>query len=483
MQNNMLCLIDPQCFVELDKDENTISAKYNKYDVLEDICRYWGLTARVHGRSVYLCAPNADSTFIKMSMANLATMANGTAAGTSVNIQSVTIPNAFASINNDVTLQRGYSKATVKGDAGNADKEIIECYPDYIIDQMPSAGGATWHHFDWHVMYTKMATSIDGIDMVGAATGDSRFATGQLYENDYNVDAADQNLLYFDSTQYNGNVKLSLETKFEHSFAGMGLELFGDTYFSGHRMEDVSLNHDYGDKTMYVNIGIGKTRNTAVWFTGSGWSSTKTAVQLTICNKSNKLYYLNTYAGINTYETRIEMPNTAERYGKLFIEFLGVTNAIYTDWADWYNFLLVGFKVEMSYNSSIGLVEAGWDKSTKEVSAENNCACVEVWNADCIFCSYGNVKFGYGIYYKSNGQISNTIPNQEFVLANRVCGQTNGYWKSSKLMYRTELLANDQDVAGLTPQKEATIDNVACYPVAIGRDWRDDVAKVIFIQK
>jgi hypothetical protein len=50
-------------------------------------------------------------------------------------------------------------------------------------------------------------------------------------------------------------------------------------------------------------------------------------------------------------------------------------------------------------------------------------------------------------------------------------------------MYRTELLANDQDVAGLTPQKEATIDNVACYPVAIGRDWRDDVAKVVFIQK
>jgi hypothetical protein len=50
-------------------------------------------------------------------------------------------------------------------------------------------------------------------------------------------------------------------------------------------------------------------------------------------------------------------------------------------------------------------------------------------------------------------------------------------------MYRTELLANDQYVAELTPQYEANIDGVACYPVAIGRDWRDDVAKVIFIQK
>jgi hypothetical protein len=50
-------------------------------------------------------------------------------------------------------------------------------------------------------------------------------------------------------------------------------------------------------------------------------------------------------------------------------------------------------------------------------------------------------------------------------------------------MYRTELLANDQYVAALTPQYEATIDGVGCYPVSIGRDWRDDVAKVIFIQK
>jgi hypothetical protein len=69
------------------------------------------------------------------------------------------------------------------------------------------------------------------------------------------------------------------------------------------------------------------------------------------------------------------------------------------------------------------------------------------------------------------------------MLAYRVGGQSTGYWKQSKLMYRTELLANDQYVAALTPQYEATIDGVGCYPVSIGRDWRDDVAKVIFIQK
>lgn len=485
MQNNMLCLIDPQCFVEIDKDENTISAKYNKYDVLEDICRYWGLTARVHGRSVYLCAPNDTSTFIKMSASgtnnDLERMAGGTAAGTSVAAGSVPIGNVFASFDNDVNLLRGYSKATVKGDAGNADKEIIKCFPEYVIDKMTDVSGTSWHHGDWHVMYSRKTTSIDAnsLDMAGTSDGESFFATGQLYEGgDYNVDAADQNLLYFKNAQYNGDVRLSLETKFEHSFANMGFELFGDTYFSGHRVEDVSLNNDYGNKTMVVNIGVGRTRNTAVWFTGSGWSSEKTNVEVTICNKGNQLYIKSG----SSYYKRIEMPNTADRYGKIFIDFLGSNDAIYIHWADWYNFLLVDFKIEMSYSSNLTQVEAGWDKSTKEVTAENNNACVEEWNADCIFCSYGKVKFGYGILYTGTGQITNNIM-PEYDLAFRVCGLSTGYWKQSKLMYRTELLANDQDVAGLTPQDEATIDNVACYPVSIGRDWRDDVAKVVFIQK
>ena len=145
MQSNMLCLIDPQCFVELDKDENTISAKYNKYDVLEDICRYWGLTARVHGRSVYLCAPNDTSTFIKMSPGQPRNDGRRYGCGYVGQRPKRHHPNVFASMDNDVTLQRGYSKATVKGDAGMPTRRSLKCYPDYIIDQMPSASsGDTW---------------------------------------------------------------------------------------------------------------------------------------------------------------------------------------------------------------------------------------------------------------------------------------------------------------------------------------------------
>jgi hypothetical protein len=488
MQNNMLCLIDPQCFVELDKDENTISAKYNKYDVLEDICRYWGLTARVHGRSVYLCAPNDTSTFIKMSMDNLATMAGGTAAGTSVAAGSVTIGNVFASFDNDVTLLRGYSKATVKGDAGNADKEIIECYPEYIIDQMPSASsGDTWEAGgDKSFWYKKKATSIDGIDMSGTAYGTSLFATGWIVDSfPFDFDSNTTNIVQCNGI-FNGSVKVRIATKFEHNFQGLYFTLNAETIFAGYKMDFTSGDNEYGDKKMYVRLGIETTRGgttTRKYFTGAGWSTTATAIQVTIGNKGKTLYYLNSMYGSDSYEKNIPVPFGAGYFGKLFIEFLGTAEPIATLLV--YDFALTDFTIDMAYHGALPLLPSNQDKTTYEFTAENDSACVEEWNADCIFCSFGPVKFGYGIYFAGDGsgQPTTLHNRQENILADRVGGQSTGYWKQSKLMYRTELLANDQDVAGLTPQDEATIDNVACYPVSIGRDWRDDVAKVIFIQK
>ena len=491
MQSNMLCLIDPQCFVELDKDENTISAKYNKYDVLEDICRYWGLTARVHGQSVYLCAPNDTSTFIKMSMANLATMAGGTAAGTSVNVQSVTILNVFASMDNDVTLQRGYSKATVKGDAGNADKEIIECFPQYIIDHMTDAqSGDTWDAGgDKAFWYKKKATSIDGIDMSGTAYGTSLFATGWIVDSfPFDFDSNTTNIVQCNGI-YNGSVKVRIATKFEHNFQGLYFTLNAETIFAGYKMDFTSGDHEYGDKKMYVRIGIETTRGgttTRKYFTGAGstgWSTTQTAIQVTIGNKGKTLYYVNSMYGSGSYEKNIPVPFGAGYFGRLFVEFLGTIDPIASILV--YDFALTDFTIDMANHGDLLLLPSNQDKTTYEFTAENDSACVEEWNADCIFCSFGPVKFGYGIYFAGDGsgQPTTLHNRQENILANRVGGQSTGYWRQAKLMYRTELLANDQDVAGLTPQDEATIDNVACYPVSIGRDWRDDVAKVIFIQK
>jgi hypothetical protein len=129
-----------------------------------------------------------------------------------------------------------------------------------------------------------------------------------------------------------------------------------------------------------------------------------------------------------------------------------------------------------------GLTEADYQNSYKEMTEVSGNSSLEVWNANCIFCSYGGVKYGYGIISNADGSMS-AITSQERNLAARVCGPTNGYWKTSKLMYRTELLANDSDVTSLSPGQYATIDGTPCYIIGIGRDWRDDVAKILFIER
>jgi hypothetical protein len=492
MKNAIMSLIDPQVFVELDKDENTVSAKYNKYDVLEDICRYWGLTARVYRRSVYLTyvdnSQNMNSNFFtRLDMTQLASMASGTSAGTSVSIDNIgAIGNVFASIDNDVTLQRGYSKATVKGDAGNADKEVIKCFPDYVVnnDMQPPSGSGNWDYGDEkYIIFSRTSQSLNGIDLTGTADSTkATFGVGTWQERGgYSTDAQVLNLLAC-YAQYDANtVLVRISTVYEHNYGGTFLTFNADTIIPSYKLDFTSGDHDYGDHTIYVRIGIARTRGgstTYKYYNGSSWGSSSTTCQLTIGNKGKTLYIVNG----TSRDDKIDIPNAAGYYGRLFIEILGTNEETYDRGSYRYSFALVDFTINVGYMALSGLTEADYQNSYKEMTEVSGNSSLEVWNANCIFCSYGGVKYGYGIISNADGSMS-AITSQERNLAARVCGPTNGYWKTSKLMYRTELLANDSDVTSLSPGQYATIDGTPCYIIGIGRDWRDDVAKILFIER
>ena len=494
-RNALLNLVDPQCFANIDEDENTIEVKYTKYGVLEDICRYWGWTARTFGRDLYLMQTNGTSnSFTKLTMANLTTMAGGTAAGTTVTVSTPTLGNVFASMSNDITVCRGYSKATVKGDAGNGENTELAIFPDAIVNAMPTSSD-TWEYPqnnpDYILRFSRKDTSISGINMVGAATGSGCcFATGVFYERPtmYSTDMDDQDfLLILGLSTESPAKKIEINTVYEHNYAGMILELHSDTYFCGHRVDATSGEHDYGDAFMLMRIGIGKTKETAKWFVENisagtcAWSNSAGDVRMTIGNKGNKMYYKDS----NVFEYRIPVPNQAGFVGKLFVEFYGPTAMVpVADNALSNTVAIVGFKIEKMFSSSsLPLIPADWSESTKEMSASNSNMVQDNWNADCIFCSYGKVKYGFGIISQNDGTLYNIVNSPESKLASRVAGALSGYWNRSKLMYRTELDANDQTVAAISPKVEIYVDSHTCLPIAIGREWRDDVAKIVFIQK
>lgn len=498
-RNTLLYMIDPQAFVSLDLDENTFECNHSKYSVLEDICRYWGFTARTFGRDIYLMQTNGSTgDFVKLTMDNLYTMAGKPnqqpqAAGTTVSMGNpATLGNVFASMDNDITVERGYSKATVKGDAGDSENSILDCFPKYVKDLIDAtADPQTENIGDEYAMYYGKVTSFSSIDMEGSSTGDSSFRTGQTYTlGNYNADGEHAGILHMTDAYVAGTAKLSIETVYERNFAGMVFSLKGETYIAGKKLDFTSHNLDHGEHVMMCRLGIGKTRQSAKWFNGTSWQSAQTTFNVAIGNKGSVLYVRQ--PGNNSgyyYADKFAVPFDNGYYGKLFLDFMGTDEYTYeqTNFHT-YEFMITGFKIEMAYGVHVGTVtstiDTGWDGSTKEENAKNNNDVIEEWNADCIFCSYGRVKYGHAILADSYGKPLGDGTERD--LANRVAagtGQKLGYWRTSKLMYRTELLANDNQVAAISPQKELTVDGVHCLPIAIGRDWCDDVARITFIQK
>lgn len=491
-RNALLQLIDPQNFLTLDLDENTVEPKYSKYDVLEDICRYWGFTARTYGRNLYLMMTNGSSSaFYRLDSTDLATMAGGQAAGTSVTVSGVTLGNVFASMDNEVTVQRGYSKATVKGDAGSGFSDVLKCFPKPVEDSIDASANPESESWgDDTVTYTGKITSFTSINMEGSAvTNKASFRRGWIYQGLLNTDNAESDMIYIGS-QYDGNSQASINTVYEHNYSGMLFKINATAYCHGMKLDFTENNLDYGTHVMFVEIFIGKVvSGTKVgrWYNGSSWQTTKASCAVTIGNKGNTMFVRTGTSDNYHYNEKISVPRVlgTDYVGNLYIDFLGTNEyTIYHVGAlITYNFFLTGFSLSAELHGSLDSLPADWDDSSKERTASNSNIVQEEWNADCIFCSYGNVKYGFGILTSPS---DGTYDTQEQNLADRVAagtGQTTGYWCRSKLMYRTELLANDGTVSAISPQHEVTVAGTPCLPISIGREWRDDVAKILFIQK
>lgn len=489
-RRSLLLNVDPQAFQTLDLDKNEVNVKYSKYNVLEDICSYWGFSARTYRRDLYLMMPNAaDSSFYRLTCSgnsnDLEAMAAGTLAGTLDSVNAVTIGNVFASINNDITVQRGYSKATVKCDAGTSQTEALSCFPEYIenlIDAAPDPQPAMEESGDNKVRFDGHLDSFTSIDLVGNPnvinTGGSGFRRGWIYQGALDTNNAKSDIIYMAGSLASDNPKIILTTNYEHDYHGMLFSFSGVAYSKGARLETSTIG-DWGQEVMIVSLGIG-TDNAAKWYNGSSWGTTEQKFAVSIGNKGNDMYVVteNEFQR-QEYNKYITVPRNVPYIGKLFLKLYGRLDILENP-----SFFLTDFHLNMEYVSAIKDLPAKHKSSEIEVTAKNSNIVQDPWNADCIFCPYGKVKFGYGI-------LSNPVDDsyghnlQPQKLADRVASSSQpvGYWSTSKLMYMTELLANDSVVANLSPKDEATIGGTPCWPVSIGRNWRDDVANITFIQK
>lgn len=488
-QQWLLKCIDWQNFINEDSEGN-ISARFNMYECLEDLCRFWGWTARTHGTTMYLTAADdaAESTWLRLTYAQLSAMAGGTASGTTESFSSVALSgDIFASANNDDVLQRGYQKATVTGDGNTANDAVMSAFPPSVEKQMISGG----NYRDGDVIYTDDITSFNAPLLVGSCvSGSASFnkmgvgTSGKFGETSVspsNGNWQEYNVIKI-KEDYNGSTALaSFETVYHHSFydnsvvfGGFdtgGLYLNFDIFRDGERFEDAD-SQGVGTKHVYVRVGIGADRAHALWYGGgrNPWSSSPTNIPIQVGDTQSRTKMLS----VNTNHTNLK--------GVLFVDFMGSDDIKPVNGKR--RFEIVNFSVGFQRRKFSWLFNTSTRQGNREyISTSANKMNAEL-DVNCIFASENELEFGYGVLmnedgtwmtgYNYNG--SSVAMHPEQYLANRV----TTYWATSKRRIRTDITSSA--AASVTPKSKVTLDKMTFFPISISHEWRDDITTITLLE-
>lgn len=487
----LLKRIDWQNF-STDNGNGAMVARYDMYRCLQDMCTYWGWTARTYKQTMFMTSVDDpdEQSFLTLTYNELATMAGGVAAGSTAAYSTVALSgDIFASVNNNDMRQRGPHKAVVKVDVNNVEEDIISCESGSLIKKMEELGWQAQQHVgEKYFSYTNPLMSFVENNTIGSARENyASFHVIAIQDAINDPNTQELPVIYINKsfTSADAEAYASIECAYEHGFDGGYLTLKGDVYRAGARLvaydeNSTRIGHEVGRLTMYVRIGLGKSRNTAKWFNGSRWVDTMTAVKVTIGNADN---ILRVKTAGNFSNNSIQMQGA----GKLFIDFLGSDDIPVLVGERAFDIANVGVSFSFSSGRVItGLAGIKTDGrvATREYVNSNGNSVRDEYNADCIYASNNNMLYGFGLIINPDGSFmgalsyngSETLVWPEQHLANRIAS----YWATARRMIKTELRSNTIPV--ITPQNKVTLDSTTFHPIAISHDWRDDVTTLTLLE-
>lgn len=483
----LMKLVDWQNFVSEDGD--SVHTLYDNLQVLTDVCAFWGWSCRVCGSSVYFCCADDSlmTNVLELTQAQLNTLAGGTSAGSTSGtfLSALSVSgDVFSGVDNDETNIRGYNRATVHADGNEADAVVIEAFPSSVENTMSTNGTYTEQYSsdqypNMYGVFSQDITDFDTLLLDGeCVSGNASFNKMLIKKNiqdagqQYNVVRIKKSFVSASSSAF-----ASFETKFHHSYYDTeiqnggfdfgGITITGDVYRKGLRYEDYG-NNGVGNHHIYLRVGIGKTRGSALWWDGSTWSSSLSAVSVRIGSRdvSEQLLVINT--------------NHSNLQGKLFVDFLGSNDIPEINGER--RFELVNFSLSFQRRVYMHMFDQRVRASSRSYSAINENIVRDEWDADCIYASENDLAWGWGVVMNTDGTWMSTITyggsdkHPEQHLADRVAS----YSSTSKRRITAELRTDR--IGDATPRSKATLDGTTAYVIAISRDWWNDVTQLTMLE-
>ena len=507
----LLNLVDWQNFINQSDDDGD-TAKYNLYETLDDICRFWGWTARILQRTLYLTRNDdtQNSGLLTLTYSQLSSLANGsTSAGsTSSRPSAVSVSSgSLVSTDNDDFQLRGPSKATVKSDC-NAESTVVKFAPKAVREEL----GDTWTWVQGEEFMTGYFTtpnvrsfgqspSSPAYNVMRGTSNDVPLGLGYYCRRQIFSSSDADNADKVDMICTNGHsfetplASISIERW--RNYSGGSLSLKGSLY-AGEKMFQPS---DTLTCCMFVRIGIGSDRNNAKWYSlthndsgviTSQWQDTPDMVAMPVSGSQLQGFTaVKIYDGIlfNTWGQFQSIPVDENLSGKLFIDFMGM---IYGPVAPVLIEVQMG-DFEVEYSRDVTFIPSTTDekrarvmteerKSSREYVSESDGQTHDEWNADCIYASDNNMEYGYGLLQLPAGGFMEKAPYStgseypEKHLANRVVA----YWQQAKRKLSVEV--TQESAAVVTPVTPVTMDSTTCQVLSIAHNWCDDVVTLGLLQ-
>lgn len=497
-------------FLSDDETEDTVP-NCNMFRAFEDFCRFWGWTARTMGQTLYLMRVDdtAEQTMVTMTRAQLATLAGGTAAGTTGGtFTTATIAAAddvFASSNTDDTVLRGRNKAVVKAESNKTDMVFVFAPPS--VEDTMDAGGYTWvSGGSTRVGYftTPGITSFTSRLMDGTGGTYGKFARRQIFSKEEDTEAVKVDCICISHIYEEGVVRASINSKKYMFFAGGSLKLSARVFQGAQPFQDGAKG------VLHLRLGIGPTRSSAKWWylnpflqwdAEFGWSSTVKEFNVKINGGSFEgSAYSYDRSTVTMFDnltiSALPLPDGVNEdclEGYIYVDFLGANLFLGHD-AE--NVEIGDFQI--TYSREEVYIEGQEDtrervmdierESSREYVATNEGQVDESWNADCIFASDNKMEYGTGLIFNADGTYMekatyngvDQYPEQQ--LANRVVTFLNKSRRMLNPELRSNATATGTPISSITPTYKVVLDGTTLYPFAISHNWRDDVIKMSLLE-
>ena len=494
----LLKKIDWQNFVSEDGDGNLV-ARFSMYQCLEDMCRFWGWTARTCGTTMYLTMADdaAETTFLSLTTAQLDTLAAGTTAGsTSATFDTTSLTgDIFANTNQNDYLQRGPNKSIVTDNPTTFGNDLIEIFNSKSEKQMKDLGWDEQHSFyDGTTQFTNDLLSINLTNLQATAkSGYGAFAVSATYsglvgaekDNRYNAIRIKKT---YDAT---ADPSISIVTRYEHTFYNGFFRILGKIYQGQEHHQDPASDGYSGRSEIVMKLGIGHTRSTAKWWDGQQWVASETKFRGSTGGWKDEIFTVKWLGQTNRYDCSII--DSGNLSGYMFFEIFGTDSASIAEYDNERMFELKDFEIQFIKNDTVSKIQypnSRWNDieflqlpNKLEYKASNNNNVRNDFNADCIYASEIQMEPAFGVilnqdnsYMRELNYGGGTPIRPEQHLANRVVN----YWATSKRRLEVELRTNA--VADITPKYKTTTDGTTGYPIAISRDWRDDITKLTILE-